>query len=251
MLWVNGTHPLPRRRFTLAHELGHAWCRHDGALEPDTVATLSGKTSNPYEIQANAFAAEFLVPAAGFDLGPEPTLEDVVAAAARYGVSAIVIVYRLKQLKLASDARIARLEREIEDGLHAYLPYAPRDDGLARDRRAALPLAAPRRLAAGGGAAQGGGDRRRDRGRRRPHHASGPPVNSRSSSSIGAGAGASAARLSSSMSDRTASSAASARNSAPAAGRNAGVAPNSPPSASSSRRETRDASSSPLSSRRR
>ena len=120
VLWVNGTHPLPRRRFTLAHELGHAWCRHDGALEPDTVATLSGKTSNPYEIQANAFAAEFLVPAAGFDLGPEPTLEDVVAAAARYGVSAIVIVYRLKQLKLATDARIARLGGEIEDNLHAY-----------------------------------------------------------------------------------------------------------------------------------
>ena len=54
-----------------------------------------------------------------------------MAAAARYGVSAIVIVYRLKQLKLATDARIARLEREIEDNLHTYLPYAPRDDGLA------------------------------------------------------------------------------------------------------------------------
>ena len=143
VLWVNGTHPLPRRRFTLAHELGHAWCRHDGALEPDTVATLSGKTSNPYEIQANAFAAEFLVPRAGFDLGPEPTLEDVVSAAARYGVSAIVIVYRLKQLKHSPDARIARLEREIEDGLHAVLAVrAPRMTGWPTID--ALPYLSPR-----------------------------------------------------------------------------------------------------------
>jgi hypothetical protein len=65
-----------------------------------------------------------------------------VAAAADYGVSAIVIVYRLKQLKLASEARIGRLEREIEDGLHAYLPYAPRDDGLATI--GALPYLSPR-----------------------------------------------------------------------------------------------------------
>src|SRR4051794_10617511 len=51
VLWVNGTQALPRQRFTLAHELGHAWCLHDGTLEPDTIETLSGKTSNPYEIQ--------------------------------------------------------------------------------------------------------------------------------------------------------------------------------------------------------
>ena len=134
VLWVNGRHPAPRQRFTLAHEFGHAWCEHDGRLEPDTVATLSGRTSNPYEIQANAFAAEFLVPRAAMQerFGPEPTLEDVVRTAAEYGVSAIVIVYRLKQLKLASHDRIARLQQEVEDGLHAYLGLDPLDDGLAR-----------------------------------------------------------------------------------------------------------------------
>ncbi len=131
VLWVNGAQPVTRQRFTLAHELGHAWCRHDGTLEPDTVATLSGKTSNPYEIQANAFAAEFLVPRAGFQLGHEPTLEDVVETAARYGVSAIVIVYRLRQLKHTSPERIARLQQEVEDGLHGFLEYEPLRDGLA------------------------------------------------------------------------------------------------------------------------
>ncbi len=65
ILWVNGNQYAPRQRFTLAHEFGHAWIGHDGRLEPDTVETLNGRTSNPYEIQANAFAAEFLVPKAG------------------------------------------------------------------------------------------------------------------------------------------------------------------------------------------
>jgi hypothetical protein len=141
VLWVNGAQQVTRQRFTLAHELGHAWCRHDGTLEPDTVATLSGKTSNPYEIQANAFAAEFLIPRAGFHIEPQPTLEDVVATAARYGVSAIVIVYRLRQLKLATEERIARLQQEVEAGLHVYIDHAPLEDRLAELQ--ALPYLSP------------------------------------------------------------------------------------------------------------
>ena len=138
VLWVNGEQAVRRQRFTLAHELGHAWCRHDGTLEPDTVATLSGRTSNPYEIQANAFAAEFLVPRAGMQeqVTHEPTLDDVVTIATSYGVSAIVVVYRFKQLKLASPARIVRLQKEVEDGHHAelfdHLGLESLEDRLAR-----------------------------------------------------------------------------------------------------------------------
>ena len=65
ILWVNGRQPAPRQRFTLAHEFGHGVVRPRRRLEPDSIATLSGKTSNPHEIQANAFAAEFLAPASG------------------------------------------------------------------------------------------------------------------------------------------------------------------------------------------
>jgi Zn-dependent peptidase ImmA (M78 family) len=64
LLWVNGSQAPVRQRFTLAHELGHAWCGHDGHLEVDTVATISGATTSALEIQANAFAAEFLLPRA-------------------------------------------------------------------------------------------------------------------------------------------------------------------------------------------
>ena len=139
LLWVNGAQALVRQRFTLAHELGHAWCRHDGELEVDSVETLSGHTTNEYEIQANAFAAELLMPKACMEelIDGDPTLEEVVVIAAHLGVSAIALVYRLKQLRLASSKRIDQLEAEIKDdnlheatferlGLHRF------DDRLAR-----------------------------------------------------------------------------------------------------------------------
>jgi Zn-dependent peptidase ImmA (M78 family) len=136
VLWVNGAQARPRQRFTLAHELGHAWCKHDGALEVDSLATLSGKTTNPLEVQANAFAAELLVPRAAMQelVAQEPTLDEVVTIAAAYGVSAVVVVYRLKQLRLVSEQRVTQLQAEIDDGLHEdafeRLALQPIDDRL-------------------------------------------------------------------------------------------------------------------------
>jgi Zn-dependent peptidase ImmA (M78 family) len=120
LLWVNGEQAPVRQRFTLAHELGHAWCKHDGRLEVDTFATLSGKTTNPYEIQANAFAAEFLVPSEAMVkvVDGDQTLDEVITIATHFGVSAIVVVYRLKTLRLISDACVAGLQHEIDAGAH-------------------------------------------------------------------------------------------------------------------------------------
>ncbi|HSD81210.1 MAG TPA: ImmA/IrrE family metallo-endopeptidase [Solirubrobacteraceae bacterium] len=136
VLWVNGRQGRPRQRFTLAHELGHAWCRHEGRLEVDTFEALSGRTTSPLEVQANSFAAEFLLPRAGMrDLVTgQPTLDEVVVIAAHYGVSAIVVVYRLKQLLLASRRRIEQLEAEVDEHLHEQafqrLELRPLDDRL-------------------------------------------------------------------------------------------------------------------------
>jgi Zn-dependent peptidase ImmA (M78 family) len=120
VLWVNGAHPPVRRRFTLAHELAHAWIGHDGAVQVDTWSTLSGTATTPYEVQANAFAAELLVPEPVMAevIEGEPTLDEVVCIAAFCGVSAIVVVYRLKTLGLASERRVEQLEDEIEERLH-------------------------------------------------------------------------------------------------------------------------------------
>jgi Zn-dependent peptidase ImmA (M78 family) len=140
VLWVNGakSQSPPRRRFTLAHELGHVWCGHDGSVEVDTFATLSGRTSSPLEVQANAFAAEFLVPRAGLEevITTEPTLEHTVVVSTHFGVSAIMVAYRFKQLGLVSEQRAEQLEAEIEEGLHLKLVdelgLHPRRDRLAR-----------------------------------------------------------------------------------------------------------------------
>ena len=120
LIHVNGRHGLPRQRFTLAHELGHVRCGHDHAdLVVDYVQTFSG-THDPLEIEANAFAAEFLVPRRAVpDLldGP-PTLDAVVVAAARYGVSAIVVLLRLTTCSAIPERLAARLRREIDEGAH-------------------------------------------------------------------------------------------------------------------------------------
>ena len=64
LVWVNASQAVERKRFTVAHELGHVCCRH-GDTPVDSQATISGHTHDPREVQANAFAAELLAPRAG------------------------------------------------------------------------------------------------------------------------------------------------------------------------------------------
>lgn len=147
LLWVNGVEAPVRRRFTLAHELGHLRCGHDARVPVDTVATLAGKTTDAREIQANAFAAELLAPAAGVRelVDGDPTLEHVVVLAARYGISTIAALYRLTTLRLTG--RAAVLKDELDEGLHEqlwrHLGLAPYDDELARIERRDLPRLSP------------------------------------------------------------------------------------------------------------
>ncbi len=59
--WVvtlNNSHPASRRRFTVAHELGHIVLNHD------TVVLTDDFERSDLEAQADAFAAEFLMPEA-------------------------------------------------------------------------------------------------------------------------------------------------------------------------------------------
>lgn len=117
VLWVNGTQAPVRQRFTLAHELGHVRCGHDGAMPVETFVTLGGKTTDSREVQANAFAAELLAPAAGVAAmvnGREPALEDVVRIAAAFGISTIAGAYRLNTLRLTASEQ--HLVAAIEDG---------------------------------------------------------------------------------------------------------------------------------------
>lgn len=148
MLWIHAHEFTPRTRFTLAHELGHVRCGHDGGFIVDTFETLYGATHTNVEVQANAFAAEFLAPRPGvlrlLD-GTRPSLEHVVAIAACFGISMTAAVYRCVTLDLIDDG--TRLLREIDEDLHVPIWRAldPPDweDGLAQLDPTALPRLSP------------------------------------------------------------------------------------------------------------
>jgi Zn-dependent peptidase ImmA (M78 family) len=143
VLWVNGTHAAVRQRFTLAHELGHLRCGHDARVAVDTFETLAGKTTDSREIQANAFAAELLAPADGVRamIAGEPTLDDVVLMAARFGLSTIAALYRLNTLGLT--ARYEKLKQEIDEGMHTAVWDRLAPEPLA-DKIAAIDGTLPR-----------------------------------------------------------------------------------------------------------
>jgi Zn-dependent peptidase ImmA (M78 family) len=149
LIWVNGTQPAVRCRFTLAHELGHLRCGHDHDLPVDTFQTFSGEQTDSREVQANAFAAEFLMPADGVrERAPEKaTLEDVVLLAAAFGTSTIAALYRLNTLEVLGGARYRRLKGEIQDGtvneVWEQLAPEPFADALADLDPTALPRFSP------------------------------------------------------------------------------------------------------------
>jgi Zn-dependent peptidase ImmA (M78 family) len=102
---VNSLHHSNRRRFTIAHEVGH-YVLHKGLrLHVDTDFRInwrdeeSSKAINPDEIEANRFAAELLMPT-DFLLKDIDTLKDASqislnALAKRYGVSPQAMKIRL------------------------------------------------------------------------------------------------------------------------------------------------------------
>lgn len=91
-VYVDANQPLPRRRFTTAHELGHdALPWHEAAYFADDRHTLSATTRQELEREANLFAAELLF---GLDRFTEqadsyvPSLGVAMQLATTYEVSA-------------------------------------------------------------------------------------------------------------------------------------------------------------------
>ncbi|SIO13655.1 protein of unknown function [Parasphingorhabdus marina DSM 22363] len=108
---VNATHHPNRQRFTLAHELGHHLLHGDflrkGVHVDKAILKRSPRSSrglNSREIEANAFAAELLMPTAlvnhhvsnDFDLQDEKQLQSI---ARLFGVSSAALSYRIIKLR--------------------------------------------------------------------------------------------------------------------------------------------------------
>lgn len=150
MLWVNAHDYVPRSRFTLAHEFGHLRCGHDASLIIERFTTMLGRETSNTEVQANAFAAELLVPKEAvvqFLDGRKPTLERAVELAVLYRVSAHVAAFRFTSLGLIdSDAELkaALAADEHLPLLASYATLAEHRDGVADVTTGALPRISPK-----------------------------------------------------------------------------------------------------------
>jgi Zn-dependent peptidase ImmA (M78 family) len=142
LIFLNGDQPPVRLRFTLAHELGHHWMKHGRMV--DSVESLNNR-HDPKEVEANAFAAEFLTPKVAVTRfmdehgGGKPSLDLVVRLAWHFGISAKAALIRLHTADvLPAGALYDRLDGEIDESLHLGLAQAigltDKDDGVARAR---------------------------------------------------------------------------------------------------------------------
>jgi len=163
---ANRLHAAVRRRFSLAHEYAH------GLIDRDRLGTVSRSTERDdlLEVRANAFAATFLLPAEGvrqfmamigkgapsrqrtevFDEGgvveastraapksQDTQMYDVAELAEHFGVSRLATLYRLRNLRILSDAEFANLKEHEDVGFGravANLLRLPEiDEDAARD----------------------------------------------------------------------------------------------------------------------
>jgi len=89
-----------RKRFTIAHELGHHFLDH-GERKRDTVSEFSLSTHDHFESDANKFAANLLMPASMVNWLVENKSHITIEGLARaFQVSDVAMRYRLKNLRL-------------------------------------------------------------------------------------------------------------------------------------------------------
>ena len=101
-IWVRRDESLTRRRFTIAHEIGHHFLHSDGAtvLCRPVDVDQADEAARAKEREANRFAAELLM--------PEPLVRECVgrdglevgALAGAFDVSPIAMAYRLVNLQV-------------------------------------------------------------------------------------------------------------------------------------------------------
>lgn len=110
IIGVNSNHHPNRQRFTIAHELGHI-CLHRQELEAAVLVdkqflprdSVSAEGTNLLERQANAFAAELLMPTRLLSgaLDEVADLEDderLIGLAKRFRVSLMALQHRIQRL---------------------------------------------------------------------------------------------------------------------------------------------------------
>jgi hypothetical protein len=99
-IWVRRDEPAPRRRITVAHEVGHHLLHSDGAAvlcrPVDVVGADTGEKNR--EREANRFAAELLMPEAMVREAADRDGPDPIALSPAFGVSDVAMGFRLVTL---------------------------------------------------------------------------------------------------------------------------------------------------------
>ena len=100
-IWVRRDEPAPRRRFTVAHEVGHHLLHSAGGAAvlcrpADVEAAQGGERVR--EREANRFAAELLMPEGMVRDEADRDGPDPIALAGRFGVSDVAMGFRLVNL---------------------------------------------------------------------------------------------------------------------------------------------------------
>ena len=98
MILLNVSHHPNRKRYTIAHELGH-WClhKHQRSLFEDKIFFRGGESTKP-EWQANDFASEILIPERDFREKISSGITEVEKLARDFQVSTIALRIRAKKL---------------------------------------------------------------------------------------------------------------------------------------------------------
>ncbi len=138
---VNASKPLVRQRFTLAHEFGHYFLGHGNTYD----VSVNWSNRDPKEVQANFFAASFLMPApaiaAALSRMAATTFDfdTLVTLATQFGVSAKAMRIRLETVEAITAKQVrqfdALIEHQAHYGRHEALGVTPVSDTLAAARR--------------------------------------------------------------------------------------------------------------------
>lgn len=142
-IFINSSDGPARRRFTLAHEYGHARLGHGGVVDLQTDIYGGGARRPPEEIEANYFASEFLAPVqavrnwvdardvVAFDL------TTVIRLGTYFGISAEAALIRLEEanyvLPNSNDRRrlASDIAADTHHGLRESLGLKTLDDTLS------------------------------------------------------------------------------------------------------------------------
>ncbi len=109
-----------RQRFTLAHEFGHHRLQHGDMLDEH----VRWDATDPKEVAANKFAAEFLLPIGAANLwfesqgSPRVELTTLVRLANAFGISCETVLWRVRATGRMNQRDADRMKKQIDAHEH-------------------------------------------------------------------------------------------------------------------------------------